>query len=137
MAESPSCPSCRVALTAAGYTERCERCDGAWVHEDVLAGMLQEKTAAIAVTLPWQPREAQGGERARPCAVCGQPMQPVSLGTVALDRCALHGVWFDATELAAVLKHAREFKADPPAAPGEHHGLLDVLSRIFGGGGGH
>src|SRR5262249_48900046 len=103
MAEPLSCPSCQIALTAAGRTERCAKRDGAWIHEDVLVGMLQE-TASAMVFLPWMPREARDGEPARPCAVCARAMQPVSLGTVALDRCVEHGVWFDATELAAVLK---------------------------------
>jgi Zn-finger nucleic acid-binding protein len=133
MAEPLNCPSCQIALTEAGRTERCARCDGAWIHEDVLVGMLQE-TASAMVLLPWMPRAVPEGEPARPCAVCAKPMQPVSLGTVALDRCAEHGVWFDATELAAVLKHAKEFKANPARHPDDHRdGLLAVLARLFGG----
>ena len=60
-------------------------------------------------------------------------MQSVNLGHVALDRCADHGVWFDAEELAAVLKHAKEFRADP-AKPSDDHrtGLLGLLARVFG-----
>ena len=136
MEGSLRCPSCGGALAAAGYTERCAACDGAWIHEDVLVGMMQE-TAAGMVFLPWLPRDPQGPDAARPCAVCKQPMQAVSLGTVALDRCAEHGVWFDATELAAVLKHAKDFKADPSKHedPDDHHrhGLLGALARLFGG----
>ncbi len=133
MAKPLACPSCRVALTAAGRTDRCARCDGAWVHEDVLVGMLQE-TASGMVFLPWLPRDAPAREQARACTVCARAMQPVSLGTVALDRCAEHGVWFDATELAAVLRHAEEFKADPSQRPDDgRDGLLAVLARLFGG----
>lgn len=132
MAESPSCPSCHVELSTAGRTERCAKCDGAWIHEDVLVGMLQE-TASAMVQLPWQPRTSER-EQPRPCAVCGKPMAPVSLGGVALDRCTEHGVWFDHAELAAVLKHAKEFKAEPaPGSGEERHGLLAVLARLFGG----
>ena len=132
MAESLNCPSCQVALTAAGRTDRCAKCDGAWVHEDVLVGMLQE-TASAMVFLPWLPRDPKEPQ-ARACAVCGKPMQTVSLATVALDRCADHGVWFDASELAAVLKHAKEFKADPSKRPDDQReGLLAVLARLFGG----
>ncbi len=133
MAEPLACPTCHVALTAAGRSDRCARCDGAWIHEDVLVGMLQE-TASGMVFLPWLPREAPEREAARACAVCGKAMQPVSLGSVALDRCVDHGVWFDALELGAVLRHAREFKADPSRRPDDHReGLLDVLARLFGG----
>ena len=133
MAESLNCPSCHAALTAAGRTERCARCDGAWIHEDVLVGMLQE-TASAMVFLPWLPRDPPDPGQARACAVCAKAMQAVSLGTVALDRCAEHGVWFDASELAAVLKHAKEFKADPSKRRDDHRdGLLAVLARLFGG----
>lgn len=136
MADSLTCPSCRAAaLATAGRTERCVQCDGAWIHEDVLVGMLQE-TASALVSLPWEPREAvEARERDRPCAVCAKPMQAVSLGHVALDRCAEHGVWFDAKELAAVLKHAKEFKADPAKethSDDKRHGLLGMLARLFG-----
>ncbi len=143
MAESPSCPSCQVALRQAGFTERCERCDGAWIHEDVLVGMLQEAASSL-VLLPWLPREPAGDpgaeaapapEPPRPCAVCAQAMQPVSLAHVALDRCTEHGVWFDARELAEVLRHAKEFKADPAKledADDHRHGLLGRLARLFG-----
>jgi Zn-finger nucleic acid-binding protein len=133
MAESLNCPSCQIELIAAGRTERCAKCDGAWIHEDVLVGMMQE-TASAMVFLPWMPRDAAEREQARPCAVCARPMQPVSLGAVALDRCVEHGVWFDATELAAVLKHAKEFKANPSKRPDDQReGLLAVLARLFGG----
>jgi Zn-finger nucleic acid-binding protein len=133
MAESLNCPSCQIELTAAGRTERCAKCDGAWIHEDVLVGMLQE-TASAMVFLPWMPRDAPEREQARSCAVCARPMQPVSLGAVALDRCVEHGVWFDATELAAVISHAKEFKANPSKRPDDQReGLLAVLARLFGG----
>lgn len=133
MADTVTCPKCQLALATAGRTERCEKCDGAWIHEDVLVGMLQETTSAL-VFLPWMPREGTAEPPPRPCAVCAKPMQAVSLSTVALDRCADHGVWFDATELAAVLKHAKEFKAEPSHEPADHrHGLLGALARLFGG----
>jgi Zn-finger nucleic acid-binding protein len=133
MAEPLTCPICQLPLTEAGRTQRCTKCDGAWIHEDVLVGMLQE-TASAMVFLPWMPREGPEREQPRACVVCRRPMQPVSLGTVALDRCVEHGVWFDATELAAVLRHAKEFKANPSKRPDDHReGLLAVLARLFGG----
>lgn len=127
MAES-SCPVCKVALKQAGYTERCPQCEGAWIHEDALVGMLQERTSAM-VSLPWQPRD-KDAERA--CAVCAKPMQMVKLGSVALDRCGDHGVWFDAHELAALLGEAKSFKSEPRDG-GSERGLLRSLARLFGG----
>ena len=101
-----SCPACKTALKQAGYTEKCATCDGAWVAEDVLVAILQERASAM-VDLPWQSR-AQNRDRG--CAVCGTPMQAVSLGGVPLDRCPSHGVWFDEAELAGTIAHAKEFK---------------------------
>lgn len=137
----PTCPVCRIELSQAGFTERCPKCTGAWIHEDALVGMMQERTSAIVV-LPWQPR-ARDEERV--CAVCAKPTQPVLLGTVALDRCAEHGVWFDPEELASLMKQAKHFKAEPPPADdepsepsepsehSEHRGILGSLAKLFGG----
>jgi Zn-finger nucleic acid-binding protein len=138
MAEPLTCPSCRAdSLATAGRTERCVQCDGAWIHEDVLVGMLQETTASALAGLPWEPRQVvEDRERDRPCAVCAKPMAAVSLGHVALDRCAEHGVWFDAKELAAVLKHAKEIKAEPAAhaePDDKRTGFFGLLARLFGG----
>jgi Zn-finger nucleic acid-binding protein len=129
MAEEPVilCPTCNVPLAVAGYTVRCGRCDGAWIHEDALVGMLQERTSTL-VFLPWQPRPK---DTERGCPVCKTPMQTANLGTVALDRCAEHGVWFDSGELAALLAQAKQFKSDPHEHEPEHRGLLGALARLF------
>ena len=125
------CPGCGEVLDTAGRTDRCPACDGAWVHEDALVGMLQERTSTL-VFLPWQPRPK---DNERTCAVCSQPMQTVNLGTVKLDRCPRHGVWFDADELAALLKEAKHFKPDRKheEPEPEQSGLLHSLSKLFGG----
>ncbi len=127
-----NCPGCgKATLVQAGYTERCPACDGAWIHEDALVGMLQERTSTL-VFLPWQPRPK---DNERSCVVCKQLMQTVNLGSVALDRCAEHGVWFDTHELATLLHEAKQFKSEGASAPGhhEHSGLLGQLAKLFGG----
>lgn len=135
------CPGCGEVLDTAGRTDRCPACDGAWVNEDALVGMLQERTSTL-VFLPWQPRpkDGAGGDHPfrgaeRACAVCKQPMQTVNLGSVQLDRCPQHGVWFDADELAALLKEAKHFKPEHRKGEPEpeHSGLLHSLSKLFGG----
>jgi Zn-finger nucleic acid-binding protein len=127
----PTCPVCSIALAQAGFTERCPKCTGAWIHEDALVGMMQERTSAM-VFLPWQPRER---DQERACAVCSKPMQAVALGTVALDRCADHGVWFDPEELASLMKQAKQFKAEPKSGgdDDDHRGILGSLAKLFGG----
>lgn len=132
MADELLCPRDRAPLVEAGQTHRCETCDGAWIHEDVLLAMLEQRTSKVWGGLVWEPRPA---DKARPCAACGKAMQMVNLGNVELDRCADHGVWFDADELAALLRQSRRLKTDPgiPAdAPAEEHaGLLARISKLF------
>lgn len=124
------CPKCGVALETAGYTQRCGTCDGAWIHEDALVGMLQERTSTL-VFLPWHPREK---DQERACPVCTKPMQTVNLEKVALDRCPDHGVWFDAEELAQLLAEAKHFKTTKRSdADAEHSGLLGSIAKLFGG----
>lgn len=128
-----TCPNCKLPLESAGRTERCSQCDGAWVHEDALAGMLAESTSSL-VALPWHPREQD--RPPRPCAVCEAAMQPVRLGTVALDRCAQHGVWFDAHELEAMFQDAKdvahEGRAQSQSEREPHRGFLGAIARLFG-----
>lgn len=134
MAE-PLCPICDKPLAQAGYTERCAHCTGAWIHEDVLVGIMQERTSSL-VELTWQPRAST---QVRACAVCRQPMQAVSLCGVALDRCPAHGVWFDPEELAALIKHAKDLKVDASQhddrdEPERHrHGVAGAIAKLFGG----
>jgi len=120
----PSCPVCRTALRTAGHTERCETCGGAWIHEDALVAIV-EASAATVISLPWKGRPKDVD---RPCAICGTLMEPVSLGTVALDRCGPHGVWFDKHELADLLAQSKAFRDAPPA---EHHGLLHRIAKLL------
>jgi Zn-finger nucleic acid-binding protein len=130
--ESLSCPICKLPLVEAGRTQRCEKCDGAWITEDTVVALLEQRTASL-VRLAWQDRPA---DQARPCAVCAQPMQMVNLGDVALDRCAQHGVWFDADELTVLFKQSKRFKTEPPVEPEtrdtEHRGILGVFAKLFG-----
>ena len=121
------CPSCSAALEQAGRTYKCEQCDGAWVKADVLVPLL-EQSASTLIELPWQPNTE---DHVRACPECTASMQTVKLGTVALDRCEPHGVWFDAKELAALLRQAKKFRADTHDDGREHRGLLDRLAGLF------
>ena len=121
-----TCPKCKQELDEAGRTFRCTTCDGAWVREEVLVAML-EQSASTLVALPWRANEE---DHVRACPECAAAMQTVALGDVALDRCAQHGVWFDAAELAALLGQAKRFRTEP--APRESHASLrSRLARLF------
>lgn len=117
-----NCPLCAQELELAGRTFKCEKCDGAWVKAEVLVPLL-EQSASTLVDLPWQPSSE---DHVRACPECATNMHTVKLGTVALDRCEPHGVWFDANELAALLGQAKKFRAEP-----KHQHLFERLAKIF------
>jgi Zn-finger nucleic acid-binding protein len=124
------CPACDAPLDEAGRTYRCRLCEGAWVTEEALIPILEQRASTL-VDLPWKPRE---DEKPRPCAECQAAMQTVDLGKVQLDRCPSHGVWFDADELAALLREAKHFTTkEMPAVSEPKHGLLGKLAKLFGG----
>lgn len=117
------CPVCKITLEQAGRTNRCTRCDGAWIEAPVLVPLL-EQSAATLVELEWEPNSE---DHVRACPACSAAMETVKLGTVALDRCEPHGVWFDAKELAALLGQAGDFRAKPQP----HESLLHRLHRLL------
>ena len=119
-----TCPVCDAPLQEAGSTSRCLLCEGAWVAEDALVAILEQRASTL-VELPWEARQ----DKPRPCAECKAEMQTVNLGSVALDRCAQHGVWFDMNEMTELLKQVKRFKS---VEPEEHHGgLLHRLAKLF------
>ena len=118
------CPACQQTLAEAGRTWKCDGCEGAWVRADVLVPML-EQSASTLVELPWRPNRE---DHVRACPECNKSMETVKLGTVALDRCEPHGVWFDAHELASLLKQAKKFRAEDKH---EHKGILQTLAKAF------
>lgn len=122
-----TCPVCDAPLQEAGTTSRCLLCEGAWVAEDALVAILEQRASTL-VELPWQARQ----DKPRPCAACKGEMQTVNLGTVALDRCAQHGVWFDMNEMTELLKQVKRFKTADHDEPEEHReGLLHRLAKLF------
>jgi Zn-finger nucleic acid-binding protein len=124
-----TCPVCEAPLDEAGRTSRCRLCDGAWISEEALVASLEQRASTL-VDLPWKPRT----DKPRPCAECKAEMQTVDLGSVQLDRCPAHGVWFDAHELAALIKQAKAFtqkEKDHPHA--QREGVMRKLAKLFGG----
>ncbi len=118
-----NCPVCKTPLSEAGVTQRCAKCEGAWVDSEVLVPLL-EQSANTLVELDWKPNTE---DHVRACPRCAADMHTVMLGTVALARCEAHGVWFDAKELADVLGQAKKFRAHTQA----HGSLLTRLGQMF------
>lgn len=95
-----NCVSCSKPMSRSGKQERCS-CGGAWVPESALIAMAEQRTGTF-INLEWKPRRGT----VRSCPQCHQGMVPVSIGSVAVDRCVSHGIWFDPEELEAVLRRA-------------------------------
>ncbi|MBA3463943.1 MAG: zf-TFIIB domain-containing protein [Deltaproteobacteria bacterium] len=80
-----------------------------WVPEEWLVDMAEQQKGKFA-ELPWEQRAGTP----RPCPACTTPMPTLTLAGIDLDRCTEHGVWFDPSELPAVLAKAKQF---PEATP--------------------
>lgn len=97
-----TCPACReIALAYAGERWACPSCAGSYVENAALVAMIADVASA-----PYELPDAQGEPGARACPICAERMLVEPLEGVTIDRCAAHGVWFDARELAAALEHA-------------------------------
>lgn len=48
------------------------------------------------------------------CPRCGDAMEPTVIHEVSIDRCARHGIWFDALELQQALQRVAEPGRAPP-----------------------
>jgi Zn-finger nucleic acid-binding protein len=107
-----SCPRCAIELVDARSARGCRACGGLWIQEQVLTEM-------VLAMLPPRPLGRlvlavidRAGAAIR-CPTCGDPMEATSIHEVILDRCAKHGIWFDAHELQQALRRV----ADPERAP--------------------
>lgn len=111
-----SCPGCGTGLVARERDgirlEECPACRGIWAGSAAWKRILARRQdpaidpldggteASLAPAGDW------GEEvRYRPCPGCGERMNRINAGAgsgVVIDRCAVHGTWFDAGELARV-----------------------------------
>jgi len=101
-------------------TLECSVCAGLWLGAAVFQ-TIEERARQAAPAVPdpaalraegsSRPRpQPGGGPFYRPCPACGTPMTRINFDRVSgvlLDRCRDHGLWFDATELDAVLRWIR------------------------------
>jgi Zn-finger nucleic acid-binding protein len=121
-----TCPRCGKPLDQKGRRERwpCRTCNGVAVEVievlRLLARVVPDHTGHGLDTPDRTPHETP-----LICAACGQPMRPVELQGVALDRCEKDQLlWFDATELDRVIDSAI---ADHESRKGWARKLRDLL----------
>jgi Zn-finger nucleic acid-binding protein len=112
----PVCPGQELRFLGDRYA--CEQCTGIFVENAAVMAMVNEIAPSY-----WELPEARGEAGPRACPVCRELLVVEELETVAIDRCGVHGVWFDPAELATMLEHAS----------GSVHegGLRRWLARLF------
>jgi len=122
------CPACGEGrllrsrpLGGSGFTTlECAVCAGLWIGAEVFRA-LEERARSSAPSVPDpavlraevaarpRPRQAPGAFY-RPCPACSGRMTRLNFertSGILVDRCKEHGIWFDATELDAVLRWIR------------------------------
>ena len=113
------CPACKRALFILEWhrveIDYCPRCHGIWIDDgelELLCGReLQDPLECFAVGAVVGDSESAGAhkKRKRRCVRCRRRMTEVTIGTdgtIHVDRCPRHGIWFDAGELQQLLRSA-------------------------------
>jgi Zn-finger nucleic acid-binding protein len=110
------CPNCSkhlVTLELADVeVDHCFNCRGIWLDMYELKQLFQQREA----DLPALTEAAAAGEKKKKCPVCRKGMEKIPAGKadpVVLDRCMLHGFWFDEGELKKVLSLSGEERSNP------------------------
>lgn len=124
------CPACRIPM----YTGRmkqagldaCGGCGGVWVGDQDAKYLLASKDNAFAAMAA---AAVKGSEKRKPakgervCPDCRARLSEgyLDMGAVNVDVCKMHGTWFDAHELEAVVAHLTR-----PPPPGDFGRPLEM-----------
>ena len=118
-----NCPICSRDLLKEDYqgicVERCLRCHGFWLHEEVLRPIIEKRDFYLSsdeilkITQSHQIGVlAQGLHRGLPCPVCQNEMtilEGASHSGVVVDRCMKkHGIWIESCELKKMTLFSKE-----------------------------
>lgn len=98
-----ACPKCAGKLALHGSLWGCDAGDGVFVEYAALETMFFEMA-----NRPWEAPAPSGTPGKRACPACSAPMLEHDLEEVPIDRCATHGIWFDAGELEQALQHGSQ-----------------------------
>jgi Zn-finger nucleic acid-binding protein len=122
-----SCPRCAKPLHRRLQRESwpCPACEGIAIDSEELTRLLARLVPELATAGVVETSARATSERALICAACGQPMTPVQLHGVPLDRCYRDElIWFDADKLDRLLDAVI---ADAEARKGWAQKLRDLL----------
>jgi Zn-finger nucleic acid-binding protein len=113
-----ACPACGTELAFQGDRWSCTQCAGTFMQNDALEGLVLDITGDA-----WRVPTPTGSPGERACPVCSEKMIAEDLERVPIDRCAAHGLWFDARELAILLERA--------SGQFDKHGIRAWLAHFF------
>jgi len=143
-----ACPACDATLREFRGRYACDACEGIMLTIEELVAGIHDMTSVVA-TFEWT--HEKPGKRTCPhcreamtrCHVVVHLEHDVEKPKPELDRCAIHGVWFDREELAKVFEKVatkgfgggvgRHFQADKS---GVGDGRWSAMFPYFGGRGG-
>ncbi len=111
------CPRCetenlQVVSLSGVQLEDCPHCGGLWIGVEVFDRICAQKEAAeAAIAVPLLPPvPVENHVRYLKCPQCAKLMNRYKFADrcgVVLDKCSLHGIWFDRDELRQVIEFIR------------------------------
>jgi len=116
-ASSYPCPRCKCALVARDYAEtsveECDRCGGLFLAPAMMERVVvaRDLSTGLRLALPKRPARREPAVQYIHCPVCRKIMNREAFGRISgvvVDVCKMHGVWFDAGELAEVIKFVEQ-----------------------------
>ena len=92
------CPACQATLVLRKTRLECDSCKGTFVDGDELGEMLLAADQTPEIEWVDNPSSSR-----RQCPMCETRMHAAFLWKVPVERCGVHGTWFDAGELPKLL----------------------------------
>ena len=97
-AHPKACPACAETLVLEKMRLNCRGCGGTFIDGDELGEMLLAATDRPEIEWADNPDAPR-----RSCPLCETRMHLAYLWKVPVERCGVHGTWFDAGELQKLL----------------------------------
>lgn len=103
----------------------CTSCFGLFCAEPRLRSYVEKAAGAVAAGDAFEALRRKAcagrvGRSVRRCPMCGVGLGRITFGespVVVLDRCALHGIWLDRSELKKVVRASRAWGASQGLLP--------------------
>ena len=111
------CPRCTSTLSAREYgdlsVEECDQCGGLLLAQTTMDRLVaaRDMPTSLRLALPKREMKRETAVRYIFCPECGKSMNRQAFGRISgvvVDVCKNHGVWFDAGELAAVIRFVEQ-----------------------------